>query len=98
MLVIIILTVALGFITVYAAYKVDIINTNFEDLYFRLIICVIVLSIILGLQIREMSERNKPTIKDYVDGKVEMVINETKENDKVIERDTTFKFKEEKIK
>ena len=97
MLVIIILTVALGFITVYAAYKVDIINTNFEDLYFRLIICVIVLSIILGLQIREMSERNKPTIKDYVNGKVEMVIKETKKNDKVIERDTTFKFKE-KIK
>ena len=97
MLVIIILTVALGFITVYAAYKVNINDTNL-DMYFRLIICVVVLSIILGLQIREMSERNKPTIKDYIDGKVEMVIKETKENDKVIERDTTFKFKEEKIK
>lgn len=45
-----------------------------------------------------MSERNKPTIKDYVNGKVEMVIKETKENDKVIKRDTTFRFKEEKIK
>ena len=88
----VVIIVAFGFIAVYVAYKVEI-KTNFDLLmYFLLIMCIIVLFIHLRLR---MSERNKPIIKDYVDGKVEMVIKETKENDKVIERDTIFRFKEE---
>lgn len=93
---------ALICISIYSAYKFsDYISKNEgED---RVLSFVIVLAInltlsvfgiIAGIQI--MSNRKSEILKDYIRGDTKMVIKETRENGKVIEKDTIFNFNESK--
>lgn len=59
--------------------------------YFYIALCPALLGYLLG----ELGYRNfHPQIEDYVNGKVEMKIKEIRENNKIIEKDTTYKWKE----
>ena len=61
-------------------------------------ICIAFSPALIGYLLGELGHRNlHPQIEDYVNGKVEMKIKEIKENNKIIEKDTTYKWKEEII-
>lgn len=62
--------------------------------YFCIALCPALVGYLLG----DLGHRNlHPQIEDYVNGKVEMKIKEIKENNKIIEKDTTYEWREETL-
>ena len=95
---------ALVGISIYSAYKFsDYISKNDDGdrvtsfvIVLAINLTLSVFGIIVGIQI--MSNRKSEILKDYIRGGTKMVIKETRENRKVIEKDTIFNFNESKKK